>query len=111
MKIKIYVNNESIVVDLFEVTYEDEEDRFKSLRLSKGTYPKHKNLDFKNEIPEIKNDFYLNEDGYIEVLEMSKFLKYDSDNKLINNWFCFKEGTERKDIAFFLQANGRSYRK
>lgn len=113
MKIKIYVNNEAKLVELFEITYETAPDRFKSLRLSNGIYPNHTFLDYKDLEVSIKSDFLHieNEEELRQLHEMYKHVQFDEDKKLINNWLGYKEGTLQSDISFDLQANGRRFRK
>lgn len=114
MELNIYVNYERQTVQLFEITFEEKEDRFKSLRLSKGTYPDNVDLDYKDQSVDFKSDFLANPKEDYETLQefyASLMWKTVEDEEVLDsNWFCFKKGTPRKEVAFFMQTLDRSIR-
>lgn len=102
MKIRVYINNESQILELFNVCYEVQPDRFKSLRLSHGHYPDNVMLDYEDQEVEIRDDFIVDpEDLKSELKEHRRFLKTEVVNDiqvLKENWFCWKKGTPVSDI-------------
>jgi hypothetical protein len=76
MKIRVYIDNKETILELFNITFEVSEDRFKSLRLSHGSYPDIAILDYKDQVVEIRDDFIVNkEDVLTEMKEHFKYIK------------------------------------
>ena len=103
MKIKINVNDEEKIVELFQVTYECAPERFKSLRISEGSYPTGLNLDFEDEIAIIKDDFLVDLKSDIQSLK-DMMVNIETTNKdgqstIKNNWFHFPAGTLILDVV------------
>lgn len=108
MKIKIYINKEPIVVELYEVTYEYKPDQFKSLRLSNGTYPDFVDLDYKDNVPKILPDFFVSGNDISELFDMFSKVKTKEDSStkgvvIDENWMCFQKGTPVIYIQMFLK--------
>lgn len=113
MKINIHVDNQIKTVELFQVTYETQPDRFKSLRISKGTYPSNALLDYKDASAVIEKDFVVDEASFDEALSLLSndlFIDFNDTLVLKNNWFCFEKGTLKSEIDTFFQMIGRTYR-
>ncbi len=106
MQIRVYIDNEPQILELFNVTYEESDNRFKSLRLSHGHYPDNIFLDYKDQTVEIRNDFIVNpEDLEGEMEEHQAHLKttfLDDVEVLKENWFCWSRGTPIFDIQYFI---------
>lgn len=106
MQIRVYIDNKSKILELFNVTYEESDGRFKSLRLSHGHYPEKAFLDYKDQSVEIRNDFIVNpEDLEGELGEHQTHLKtevIDNVEVLKENWFCWSRGTPVFDIQYFI---------
>lgn len=101
MRIRVYINNKEQILELFNVTYDVGDNRFKSLRLSKGHYPINAVLDYEDDIVEIREDFIVDSGDILKVNEYRTQLKTSIVNDvevLKENWFCWNKGTIVSDI-------------
>lgn len=90
-------------VSLFEIVYECEPERFKSLRLSKGSFPSNVVLDYKDHVVSFEQPFLSDLNDIDELVEWFELLNFDGSNQLKTNWFIWNKGTKKEVISRYIE--------